>query len=71
MELPATPDLPVIRPGHQPWHPALRTYYSWACPTALGLLSSPAPSAEVEQKVTAHASSCRECQEGQRDAMEK
>lgn len=63
--------MPVIREGQAPWHPGLRTYYSWACGEALGLLRSKERMAKVEEAVNAHASKCRECQEGQRDLMEK
>ena len=63
--------MPVIRSGQKPWHPGLRTYYSWACSKALAMLRSKKPTAEVQARVDAHAGKCVECQEGQRDLMEK
>ena len=71
VEVPIPDEMPVIRPGRAPWHPALRTYYTWACPKALTMLRSPDPTAQVREAVTAHSDSCPECQEGQRDLMEK
>lgn len=63
--------MPVVLPGRQPWHPALRTYYRWACVKALQLLRSAEPTAKVQASVNKHAEKCPECQEGQRDLMEK